>query len=35
MMNKIVIYNLNVLVFKSKHKFNYVISYSQEIYLGF
>ena len=35
MMNKIVIYNLNVLIFKSKHEFNYMISYSQEIYLGF
>ena len=34
-MNKNGIYILNVLVYKSKREFNYMISYSQEIYLGF
>lgn len=34
-MNKNGIYNLNVLVFKSKHKFNYMILHLQEIYLRF
>lgn len=34
-MNKNDIYILNVLVYKSKREFNYMISYSQEIYLGF
>ena len=34
-MNKNIIYNLNVLIFKSKREFNYMTSYSQEIYLGF
>jgi hypothetical protein len=34
-MNKNGIYNLNVLIFKSKCEFDYMISYSQEIYLGF
>ena len=34
-MNKNSIYNSNVLIFKSKHEFNYMTSYSQEIYLGF
>lgn len=35
MMNKNGIYILNVLLFKSKREFNYMTSYSQEIYLGF
>ena len=34
-MNKNGIYISNILIFKSKHEFNYMISYSQEIYLGF
>ena len=34
-MNKNVIYILNVLVFKSKHEFSYMILHSREIYLGF
>ena len=34
-MNKNGIYNLNVLIFKSKHKFDYMILHLQEIYLGF
>ena len=34
-MNKNGIYILNVLVYKSKYEFNYMISYSREIYFGF
>ena len=34
-MNKNGIYILNVLVYKSKYEFNYMILHSQEIYLGF
>ncbi len=34
-MNKNSICILNVLVYKSKYEFNYMILHSQEIYLGF
>lgn len=34
-MNKNGICILNVSIFKSKHKFNYMILHLQEIYLGF
>ncbi len=34
-MNKNGIYILNILLFKSKYEFNYMISYSQKICLGF